>query len=150
MQQEAECCFESGESIVDRVYLREGNSLSTDFLPVKIGNSMPGLVVSFMNASRIQQMESQIRRQMSDKGLAARYTFRDIVHKSDIMDKTIENAGRYAGVSSNVLLVGETGTGKELLPRAYIMPAKGREILLWQLIARHCRKACWKVSYLVM
>ena len=118
MQQEAECCFESGESIVDRVYLREGNSLSTDFLPVKIGNSMPGLVVSFMNASRIQQMESQIRRQMSDKGLAARYTFRDIVHKSDIMDKTIENAGRYAGVSSNVLLVGETGTGKELFAQS--------------------------------
>ena len=79
---------------------------------------MPGLVVSFMNASRIQQMESQIRRQMSDKGLAARYTFRDIVHKSDIMDKTIENAGRYAGVSSNVLLVGETGTGKELFAQS--------------------------------
>ena len=118
MQEEAERCFESGESIVDRVYLREGNSLSTDFLPVKIGNSMPGLVVSFMNASRIQQMESQIRRQMSDKGLAARYTFRDIVHKSDIMDKTIENAGRYAGVSSNVLLVGETGTGKELFAQS--------------------------------
>ncbi|ANU50494.1 sigma-54-dependent Fis family transcriptional regulator [Enterocloster clostridioformis] len=79
---------------------------------------MPGLVVSFMNASRIQQMENQIRRQMSDKGLAARYTFQDIVHKSDIMDRTIENAGRYAGVSSNVLLVGETGTGKELFAQS--------------------------------
>lgn len=109
---------ESGERIADRVYLREGTSLSTDFLPVKIGNSMPGLVVSFMNASRIQQMENQIRRQMSDKGLAARYTFQDIVHKSDIMDRTIENAGRYAGVSSNVLLVGETGTGKELFAQS--------------------------------
>ena len=95
-----------------------GTSLSTDFLPVKIGNSMPGLVVSFMNASRIQQMENQIRRQMSDKGLAARYTFQDIVHKSDIMDRTIENAGRYAGVSSNVLLVGESGTGKELFAQS--------------------------------
>lgn len=118
MQEEAERCFESGERIADRVYLREGTSLSTDFLPVKIGNSMPGLVVSFMNASRIQQMENQIRRQMSDKGLAARYTFQDIVHKSDIMDRTIENAGRYAGVSSNVLLVGETGTGKELFAQS--------------------------------
>lgn len=118
MQEDAERCFESGERIPDKVYLREGTSLSTDFIPVKIGDSMPGLVISFMNATRIQQMENHIRRQMSDKGLAARYTFQDIIHKSDIMDKTIENGRRYAGVASNVLLVGETGTGKELFAQS--------------------------------
>ena len=35
-----------------------------------------------------------------------------------LWDRTIENAGRYAGVSSNVLLVGETGTGKELFAQS--------------------------------
>lgn len=118
MQEEAERCFETGEKIMDKVYLREGISLSTDFLPVKIDDSIPGLVVSFMNVTRIQQMENQIRKQMSDKGLAAHYTFQDIIHKSNILEKTIEDARRYAGVSSNILLVGETGTGKELFAQS--------------------------------
>lgn len=118
MYEEAGQCFQRGEKMVDKVYLRKGISLSTDFLPVKIGDSMTGLVISFMNVTRIQQMEDQIRRQMSEKGLVARYTFGDIIHKSNVLKKVIDNAGRYAGVASNVLLVGETGTGKELFAQS--------------------------------
>lgn len=118
MDAEAGHCFQTGKKIRDKVYLRKGISLSTDFLPVKIGDSMTGLVISFMDVTRIQQMEDQIRRQMSEKGLVARYTFQDIIHKSSVIGKVIENAGRYAGVASNVLLVGETGTGKELFAQS--------------------------------
>lgn len=123
MDKDAEECFETGEKVADKLYIIEGTdgggvSLSADFIPVKIGDSIPGLVISFMNVTRIQQMEGRIRRQMSEKGLAARYTFQDIIHKSEALKRTIETAGRYAGVMSNILLVGETGTGKELFAQS--------------------------------
>ena len=79
---------------------------------------MSGVVIDFENVSKIQQVETQIRQKMSEKGLTARYTFQDIIHESQIMDQVIENARRYAGVSSNVLIVGETGTGKELFAQS--------------------------------
>lgn len=123
MEEDAEKCFETGKQVTDKLYIIEGSgggglSLSADFIPVKIGEAIPGMVISFMNVTRIQQMEGQIRRQMSEKGLTARYTFKDIIHKSTVLEKTIETAERYARVFSNILLVGETGTGKELFAQS--------------------------------
>ncbi|UOF92072.1 sigma 54-interacting transcriptional regulator [Fodinisporobacter ferrooxydans] len=43
-----------------------------------------------------------------------RFTFQDIIGKSDAIREIIENAKRAARTTSSVLVVGETGTGKEL------------------------------------
>jgi transcriptional regulator with PAS, ATPase and Fis domain len=50
--------------------------------------------------------------------LVARYRFSDIVHRSHVIKKTIEIARRYALLSSNILISGETGTGKELFAQS--------------------------------
>ncbi len=60
----------------------------------------------------------QIRRSLSEKGLRAKYTFDDIIHKSAVIDATIDTACRYAASDSNVIIVGETGTGKELFAQS--------------------------------
>lgn len=41
-----------------------------------------------------------------------------MIRKSDLMESTVTIARKFAAVSSNVLIVGETGTGKELMAQS--------------------------------
>lgn len=93
----------------------DGKKITFDFVPVMMGSRVTGVVITFQSVSKIQQMETQIRKRLNEKGLVAKYTFNDIIYNSPIMEDTIALAKKYAAVSSNILIVGETGTGKELL-----------------------------------
>lgn len=94
------------------------NVISFDFAPVMEESILLGTVVTFQSASKIQQLETEIRKKLNAKGLVARYNFSDIIHDSDIMKKTISRAKKFGVVDSNVLIVGETGTGKELMAQS--------------------------------
>ncbi|MCD8352464.1 MAG: sigma 54-interacting transcriptional regulator [Planctomycetaceae bacterium] len=50
--------------------------------------------------------------------LSAKYTFDDIVHQSEVMDKLISHCMMSAKSDSPIMLYGETGTGKELLAQS--------------------------------
>ncbi|WP_461208764.1 sigma 54-interacting transcriptional regulator [Desulfocurvus sp. DL9XJH121] len=52
------------------------------------------------------------------KGLVAEYQFKDIVHDGAAMRSLISRAKRYASVDSTVLILGECGTGKELIAQS--------------------------------
>lgn len=101
--------------ILNEILEIDSNKVTFDFVPVLVKQRVVGVVITFQTVSKIQQMETQIRKRLSEKGLVAKYTFNDIIRKSDIMEETISLAKKYAAVSSNILIVGETGTGKELL-----------------------------------
>ncbi|MCI8416752.1 MAG: sigma 54-interacting transcriptional regulator [Lachnospiraceae bacterium] len=102
---------------IDNVLLtRNKIKLSVDFLPTAIENdSCSGTMIVLQDIERLQQKEIRIRNKLSENGLIARYTFADIIHQSPEMDRLIERARKYAAVVSNVLIYGETGTGKELM-----------------------------------
>lgn len=101
--------------VLNEILEIDGKKLTFDFVPVLVENRFIGVVINFQSITHIQNMETQIRKRLSEKGLVARYTFNDIIHKSQVMDDVISLAKKYAAVSSNILIVGETGTGKELL-----------------------------------
>lgn len=96
----------------------QNTTFSVDYVPVLVGEKAVGVVLTCQTVKKIQQIESQIRKKLSEKGLVANYTFSDIIRESTLMDKTVEIAEKYARVSSNVLIVGETGTGKELMAQS--------------------------------
>ncbi|MDD2972985.1 MAG: sigma 54-interacting transcriptional regulator [Lachnospiraceae bacterium] len=73
-----------------------------------------GALIFVKNTDRIIEEESKIRRVLAEKGLTAKYTFKDILGKSEAIHGDIQKADRYSKVNSNVLIIGETGTGKEL------------------------------------
>ena len=93
-------------------------TVSVKCSPVIANNEQSGVVFNLTDVTQIQELESQIRRKLSERGLKARYTFDQIIHKSKEIDRVIELAGRYAASDSNVIIIGETGTGKELFAQS--------------------------------
>lgn len=73
------------------------------------GGQTIGGVETFQDLSRIEQLR---------KELESRYTFEDIVGRSQAMRRLFENLPEIAESSSTVLLEGASGTGKELFARA--------------------------------
>lgn len=92
--------------------------IATNRVPIIVDGRVYGAVATFQDVTQIQKIEQKIRRELYHKGLVARYHFEDIVHKSRIMEDVIGQARKYAHLDSTVLILGETGTGKELFAQS--------------------------------
>lgn len=66
----------------------------------------------------IQNTEYSIRRKLFNKGHVAKWTFGDLVYKSQIFQQVIEEAKGYAVTDSTVLIIGASGTGKEMFAQS--------------------------------
>ena len=89
-------------------------TLNTNHIPIYRKDDFAGLVSTYQDVTKIQQLEGQIRSKLSQKGFKARYTFDDILTASDNMRMVKKLAVLYARADSAVLIEGESGTGKEL------------------------------------
>ena len=110
----------TGNEEIGRILTIPGTktTVSVRATPVIANKEISGVVINLIDITMIQDLEGQIRRKLSERGLKARYHFEDIIHQSHTMDQTIETARRYAASDSNVIIVGETGTGKELFAQS--------------------------------
>lgn len=59
-----------------------------------------------------------MRQKLNQKGLVAKYDFRDIIGRSAPLARVVEQAKRFAKTDSDILIIGESGTGKELLAQS--------------------------------
>lgn len=84
------------------------------YKPILVDEINTGLVIIIKNSEQILKEETKIRRSLGEKGLTAKYEFGDIIGKSSGIQDNIRMANRFSKVDSNVLIIGETGTGKEL------------------------------------
>ena len=86
--------------------------------PIRVDEETFGFLYTFQNAEAIRQTEHKIRTELNRKGLVARYSFSDIVTQNAHMVSLVEKAKRFSQVPGAVLLLGETGTGKELFAQS--------------------------------
>lgn len=110
--------IQSGEAKTNLLEKYRGDLLSANVLPLQVKGQVKGVVKLFQPVEKIKQMETQIRKTLYKKGLVAKYEFKDLIGDSPIMKRAIHFAKRYSKVDSNILLVGETGTGKELFAQS--------------------------------
>ena len=92
-----------------------------DFLVRKstiiVGEETLGCFVSLQDEITLRGDEAAFRR-LREKGLYAKHTFSDILHRSASMDKCIALAKKAAETEYTLLIEGESGTGKELFAQA--------------------------------
>ena len=82
-------------------------------LELENNNEDSSLLVILQDASAIEKTEHAIRTAAYAKGLYARTSFDDLVLSSPIMTEVKDKALRFAKSDSTVLIMGETGVGKE-------------------------------------
>lgn len=93
-------------------------SVAKNVLPVILDGEVAGTVASFQDITRIQELEAAIRSTLRSKGLTARKTFSDLAARSPAMRQAVETARRYAASDSTLLVVGESGCGKEVFAQS--------------------------------
>ena len=87
--------------------------------PIIVAGKLRGTVGVLQDISEIHKLSEELERaKRLIRHLEAKYTFRDIIGKSEAIKATIEQAGRAAVTPATVLLRGESGTGKELFAHA--------------------------------
>ena len=107
-----------GRKILSDLQYYHDLPLLVNCVPIEGEYDNAGCVLTFQNAVQIQAEERQIRKKMHQSGFLAKYHFSQIVHNSPIMDAVILDAVSFSYSDSNVLIYGETGTGKELFAQS--------------------------------
>lgn len=82
--------------------------------PIMLEGAVIGAVSTFRDIGNVIRTEHVVRRSLA-KGLVAKYRFSDLVHTSPAIRDVINIGRQYAGTDSTLLIMGETGTGKEIL-----------------------------------
>lgn len=96
-----------------------GKKLAIDHIAISSDDATESsAVILFQHIERIQETGNAIRKKLVDTGFYAKYTFADIWHQSDRMKYLVEMAKQYSRTDSNIMIMGETGTGKELFAQS--------------------------------
>lgn len=102
----------------DEVVKYNNEHLAINKVHIILKGERVGTVVTFQDVTGIQEMEGKIRQKIYTRGHVARYTFNDIVGESKAIRDVIAIAKEFSQVDSNIVIVGETGTGKELFAQS--------------------------------
>lgn len=87
-------------------------------VPIIVDHKVEGVVTTFQEVERLQKLEGKVRRQLAQRGFAAKYNFDNILGNSNAIKRAINLAREYAWVDSTVLVYGQTGSGKEMFAHA--------------------------------
>lgn len=111
------CEIHRGDEAREQLVVQEGKTYAVKLNQVvQTGRETGYLQISDYWAE--EQRQGNLRRQVSDSRSKAKYTFRDIVGASAKLGECKKIAQRMAASSSNVLITGATGVGKELFAQS--------------------------------
>lgn len=103
------------EAVIKRV---NNNQVLVKYRPLIVDGIKDGLIIILTYIDDLQKTEIDIRKKLSKKGLTAKYIFEDIVGGSSVLQRTKTIAEKYSLTDSDILIIGETGTGKELFAQS--------------------------------
>lgn len=85
---------------------------------IVLKNERVGSVITFQYVSKIQEVEGRIRAKANERGHVARHNFADILGDGQIIRDTIKMARKFGEVDASTLIVGKSGTGKEMFAQS--------------------------------
>ena len=111
--------FESVSNAKTESFLKlKGVPVAMNRIPLRINMNFESGTIVLQKLDNIQKMEVASRSLASEKGLVANHVFSDIIGSSNKMRETKQLAMNYSQVNANVLLLGETGSGKEMFAQS--------------------------------
>lgn len=131
--------FKDGKvhTVKDEVFWRkDGSSFPVEYVstPIWEKGKVVGAVVVFRDVTKEKEAEEALKKAYSEveklknqleqeniylqEEIKEEYNFAEIIGKSDAIKKVLKKIEQVAQTNSTVLILGETGTGKELLARA--------------------------------
>ncbi|WZL72385.1 sigma 54-interacting transcriptional regulator [Clostridiaceae bacterium 35-E11] len=106
------------ESLQETTNLK-GINVLYNMIPLKLDNNeVIGAIATFNDINTITKGEHKIRNKILNKGLYATYKFENIKGESKSIKDCINIAKKFATTDSTVLIIGETGVGKELFAQS--------------------------------
>lgn len=110
--------LQNGHKELDELMKIDNVIINTNRVPIVIDGEVEGVVATFRDIESIRNSEQKIRSSLHRKGLASRYRFADMIGDSPSFRRAIRIAKSYAHTDSNILILGEIGTGKEMFAHA--------------------------------
>lgn len=96
----------------------EGGTFTVNSAPILVRDEKLGSLLILQDSEHILELEKKIREKIYRRGHVTKHTFEDIIGESAAIKGIIQNAKKYSAVDSNIVIVGETGTGKELFAQS--------------------------------
>lgn len=111
-------CLQQRQPLAAEIQKINGANISVEVVPVLRQKECIGAFAILQRFNDVEIRQSELRRQMSRQGLQAKYSFDDVIGESEVIQRTKHMLMRMAASESPILLIGETGTGKELFAHA--------------------------------
>jgi len=102
----------------DHLVQYEQIQLAVNKVPIILKGENVGNLILLQDVTQIQELEGKIRNKLLARGHLAKHHFDDVIGHSPQIQERIDFAKRLSQVDSNILLLGETGTGKELFAQS--------------------------------
>lgn len=109
--------LKKGEAVRGALLTIKKHSLIISIDPIKLDQQVIGAVATLQKQTEIQNIEHKMRRVLAQKHFADK-TFDDIIGSSPAIQAAKKLAAKYASVDSTIMIVGGTGTGKELFAQS--------------------------------
>ena len=101
-----------------QVVSANGVNMNVAVAPVLRGGACIGAFATVQRFSDAENRQNELRSQLLHKGYRAKYTFDDVVGRSPAIQRCITILKKMCQTQLPVLLIGETGTGKEIFAHA--------------------------------
>ncbi|HUX13226.1 MAG TPA: sigma 54-interacting transcriptional regulator [Spirochaetia bacterium] len=113
-----ECLLDDACGEGSEIIKHESGSFTVTCAPIIVRNDRLGRFLILQEVERIQELEKKIREKIYQRGHVVKHTFEDVIGESRKIKELIQRAKKYSQVDSNIIIVGETGTGKELFAQS--------------------------------
>lgn len=110
--------LESSKKHMDDIVTLGNTTVLYSRIPLVYNDEVIGAMATMKDTKKVYEDESKIRYKQYTSGLYAKFHFEDILGSSNELIKTKQTAQSFAKSNSSILIISESGTGKEMFAQS--------------------------------